>query len=513
MSWTEYWSTSWAVWLGAFCVLAIYSYLFRDNPLYRLMMQIFIGINVGYAVVVQWKDILYPLWWLPMTDGIEALLGRGQGSPYGALWVLVGCLGLLWYFQLSRRYLWLSRIVIGITVGIGAGFTFKSLFGQNIPQVVDSFRPLGPSAIAVQPRPLFPLPASSVPPLLDEPLLVLAAGRQALAVETLEGREVWRCPLPAEPSARLRSTPEGIVVPCGDKEVLINRDTGRGTVRARRPVPPTLRGQTGLESGWQPDGGRQDVLVKQGVVSPDGREILASYRMEPSGLAAMSVSDVDGRTLWPQAPPVAGSKLFDGSRYLLVAGDREAFCVDASLGTVVSRVPLPASPNWMAVARMADPVHDQATLLAAFPSGEILGFAAAEHRVSRQTAGALLWRTSLRKPVVWLGSSGGVLFAVGPEGGSALELPNVPKALGASDYWDNWVFVVTLVCVMSYFFFSFRSEPRAVTGVRRMGRWLLMLGFGAFFGNTVMSRMSFLLDRLMFLVDEWIKPFFQQLLG
>lgn len=513
MTWAEYWSSSWAVWLGAFCVLAIYSYLFRDNPVYRLMMQIFIGINVGYAVVVQWKDILYPLWWMPMMDGIDALLGQGRGSPYGALWILVGCLGLLWYFQLSRRYLWLSRIVIGITVGIGAGFTFKSLFGQNLPQVVDSFRPLGPSVIAVQPRRLFALPPSSVPPLLDEPLLVVASERRATAIETLEGRDVWSCALPAEPTGRVRATPEGIVVPCGDLEVLIDRDSGSGTVRPRQSVAPETHGQGGFESGWHPDGSGQDTLVKQGVVSLDGREILASFRLGDSGLEARPLSAGAQSMSWKALPSVHGSKLFDGHRYLLVAGERAAFCVDASLGTVASRVDLPALPSWMSIARMPDPVQDQATLLVALPKGDILGFAATEHRVSRQSAGAFLWRTNLGKPIGWLASSGGVLFAVGSEGGAAMELPNVPKALGASDYWDNWVFVATLVSVMSYFFFSFRREPSVVTGVRRLGRWLLMLGFGAFFGNTVMSRMSFLLDRLMFLVDEWIKPFVHQVLG
>jgi len=36
---------------------------------------------------------------------------------------------------------------------------------------------------------------------------------------------------------------------------------------------------------------------------------------------------------------------------------------------------------------------------------------------------------------------------------------------------------------------------------------MLMIGFGAFFGNTVMTRMSILLERMMFLIDDWLRPF------
>ncbi|MEJ5171491.1 MAG: hypothetical protein WHU10_10925, partial [Fimbriimonadales bacterium] len=271
-----------------------------DNPVYRLMMQIFIGINVGYAVVVQWKDILYPLWWLPMMDGIDAVLGRGQGSPYGALWLLVGLLGLLWYFQLSRRYLWLSRIVIGITVGIGAGFTFKSLFGQNIPQVVDSFRPLGPSVVSVQPRRLFDLPPSVVPPLLDEPLLVTAGEREAVAVETLEGREVWRCSLPSRPTERVRRQGDVIQVVCGDEIVRIDRRTGQ-----RLPggglIPPDAAGQAGSEVGWHVAASR-DRLIKTGVPAADGTEATVEFSVTDRRVSAVRL-DTSGRgAIWPGQP-------------------------------------------------------------------------------------------------------------------------------------------------------------------------------------------------------------------
>ncbi|MBI3721406.1 MAG: hypothetical protein HY248_02545, partial [Fimbriimonas ginsengisoli] len=37
------------------------------------------------------------------------------------------------------------------------------------------------------------------------------------------------------------------------------------------------------------------------------------------------------------------------------------------------------------------------------------------------------------------------------------------------------------------------------------GRWLLMIGFGAIFGSTVMMRTTLLIDRMYFVWIEWLK--------
>ncbi len=38
-----------------------------------------------------------------------------------------------------------------------------------------------------------------------------------------------------------------------------------------------------------------------------------------------------------------------------------------------------------------------------------------------------------------------------------------------------------------------------------MGRWLLMISFGATFGSTVMARMSLVIDRLLFILRDALK--------
>jgi hypothetical protein len=75
--------------------------------------------------------------------------------------------------------------------------------------------------------------------------------------------------------------------------------------------------------------------------------------------------------------------------------------------------------------------------------------------------------------------------------------------LSPLDIFNNLVFILTLLCVLMYFFFSFEHKHTVVRGSARMGRWLLMICFGVIFGNTVMGRMSLFIERLMFLLHDW----------
>jgi hypothetical protein len=69
----------------------------------------------------------------------------------------------------------------------------------------------------------------------------------------------------------------------------------------------------------------------------------------------------------------------------------------------------------------------------------------------------------------------------------------------------NFLFVLTLLCVLSYFLFSFDVKNRVLKNATTLGRYLLMIGFGAIFGSTVMMRFTLLIDRMYFLWWEWLR--------
>ena len=68
---------------------------------------------------------------------------------------------------------------------------------------------------------------------------------------------------------------------------------------------------------------------------------------------------------------------------------------------------------------------------------------------------------------------------------------------------NNIVFMVILLCVMSYFFFSFEHKSAAMVHSARWGRWLMMFTFGAIFGSTIMARLALLIDRMDFMLNDF----------
>ena len=74
---------------------------------------------------------------------------------------------------------------------------------------------------------------------------------------------------------------------------------------------------------------------------------------------------------------------------------------------------------------------------------------------------------------------------------------------------NNVVFVITLLSVLSYFFFTFKqNKGGTLSRASYLGRWMMMGCFGAFFGTTIMARMALLVERLSFLINDWFQNFF-----
>ncbi|MBA7524122.1 hypothetical protein ES705_16259 [subsurface metagenome] len=73
--------------------------------------------------------------------------------------------------------------------------------------------------------------------------------------------------------------------------------------------------------------------------------------------------------------------------------------------------------------------------------------------------------------------------------------------------WDTglWAIIILIgvLSVLIYFFFS-KERKGIMKPAANLGIIFLMLGFGASFGYTVMSRISLLIGRLQFLLGDWL---------
>jgi hypothetical protein len=54
------------VWIASLLSLAIFSFLYKENPVYRVAEHVFIGVANGYLVTFYWHSILVPILFKPL---------------------------------------------------------------------------------------------------------------------------------------------------------------------------------------------------------------------------------------------------------------------------------------------------------------------------------------------------------------------------------------------------------------------------------------------------------------
>jgi len=81
----------------------------------------------------------------------------------------------------------------------------------------------------------------------------------------------------------------------------------------------------------------------------------------------------------------------------------------------------------------------------------------------------------------------------------------VASTMGPIKTLDNLLLAVGVVTTVTYFLFTSGSRKGPIKASADIGRCVMMITFGAAFGNTVMARMSLVIGRLQFLFGQWIK--------
>lgn len=114
--------------LNGLFTLAILSFLYKDNPVYKFAEHLFIGVAAGYYVGIEWHNVFIPNLWRP-------LIGAGGEAPRLIL-IIPFVIGLLMFSRFITRYAWLSRWSLALMVGAFAGLaTIGAAQGDFVPQV------------------------------------------------------------------------------------------------------------------------------------------------------------------------------------------------------------------------------------------------------------------------------------------------------------------------------------------------------------------------------------------
>ena len=137
---------------AAFLTICIFSFLYRDNPLYRFAEHLVVGVSAGYWVAILYYTSLTDLWIEPLTNSVKAFGQAGGGTPLFKAWIVLinvapGAIGLLMFSRFFKKTSWISRWPIAFYLGVSAGVA--------LPLFLQSFVVRQVAANMMNPRDIF----------------------------------------------------------------------------------------------------------------------------------------------------------------------------------------------------------------------------------------------------------------------------------------------------------------------------------------------------------------------
>lgn len=118
-------------WVASLLSLFIFSFLYKDNPLFKLAEHIFVGVSVGYVLTITYHEVMLKKLYVPLVEQADWLLLIAVG------------LGLFMLARLVPAWAWLSRITFAFILGISSGVAIPRFLSSFVlQQVQGTLKPL-----------------------------------------------------------------------------------------------------------------------------------------------------------------------------------------------------------------------------------------------------------------------------------------------------------------------------------------------------------------------------------
>ena len=118
-------------WVATGLSLFMYSFLYKDNPFFKLGEHIYVGASIGYTLAITYDEVMVKKLYVPMVQ-------------QGKWWLVVpALLGLLMLARFISPIAWLSRISFAFILGISSGVAIpRQISSYILQQVQGTLKPL-----------------------------------------------------------------------------------------------------------------------------------------------------------------------------------------------------------------------------------------------------------------------------------------------------------------------------------------------------------------------------------
>lgn len=111
--------------------ITLYSFLYQDNPLFKLAEHFYVGVSAAYSITLVWFDVILR----DVIYGVKDLLVKPMDWTIflGILGLIIpSILGLTLYTRLNRKIAWIGKIPFAFTIGFSAGIAIPMMINSKI---------------------------------------------------------------------------------------------------------------------------------------------------------------------------------------------------------------------------------------------------------------------------------------------------------------------------------------------------------------------------------------------
>ncbi len=117
--------------VGFLLTIFIYSYVVKDNPMYRLAVHILVGVSAGFAGVVVVNQVLIPVG--------KSIISQDDNMQL-VLWIIPIILAVLLLAKLFPRFAWIGNSSMAVLIAVGSAVGLVgAILGTLIPQITATY--------------------------------------------------------------------------------------------------------------------------------------------------------------------------------------------------------------------------------------------------------------------------------------------------------------------------------------------------------------------------------------